>query len=172
MLSLRFALSGILHRLSRLHCRLTSRRRPRLMRGHGCTALCRRIVLCCAIPPPSKSPATWLMLLFPPALVVDPILSENRRKRSTLAPIVSNAWLSGFALHSGNFLKPLSYSSHASHTSHFVICKARSTMPRTALQPAKREAHFPYAASTIGLAVHFQLALRMSMPFSVATPLR
>ena len=29
-----------------------------------------------------------------------------------------------------------------------------------------------YAASTIGLAVHFQLALRMRMPFSVATPLR
>jgi len=60
------------------------------------------------------------MLLFPPALVVDPILSENRRKRSTLAPIVSNAWLSGLALHYGNFLKP------SSHTSHFAICKCEA----------------------------------------------
>ena len=61
------------------------------------------------------------MLLSPPALVVDPILSENRRKRSTLAPIVSNGWLSGFALHYGNFLKPLSYASYASYTSCFAI---------------------------------------------------
>ena len=65
------------------------------------------------------------MLLSPTALVVDPILSENRRKRSTLAPIVSNAWLSGFALRFGNFLKPLSCASYASYTSHFAIASAK-----------------------------------------------
>ena len=36
---IRLALSGMLHRLPRLHCRLASRRRPRLMRGHCRTAL-------------------------------------------------------------------------------------------------------------------------------------
>ena len=45
---------------------------------------------------------------------------------------MSNAWLSGLALHYGNFLKPLSYASHASHTSHLAISKARSPMPRPA----------------------------------------
>ena len=130
----------MLLRLPRLHCHLASRRRPRLMRGHGCTAPCRRIVLCYAIPPSSKSPATWLMLLSPPALVVDPILSENRRKRSTLAPIVSNDWPSGLALHYGNFLKPLSY---ASCTSYFAIGKARSSVKwGCALRVVKRRPLF------------------------------
>ena len=36
---IRLALSGMLRRLPRLHCRLASRRRPRFMRGHCRTAL-------------------------------------------------------------------------------------------------------------------------------------
>ena len=37
----------------------------------------------------------------------------------------------------------MSHASRESHTSHFAICKARSTKPRTALQPASREAQSP-----------------------------
>ena len=52
-------------------------------------------------------------------------------------------------------------------------CPTRHTRPTRPTSPsAKREALSPYAASTIGLAVHFQLALRMRMPFSVVIPLR
>ncbi len=52
-------------------------------------------------------------------------------------------------------------------------CPTRHTRRTRPTSPsAKREALSPYAASTIGLAVHFQLALRIRMPFSVAMPLR
>ena len=47
---IRLALSGMLRCLPRLHCRLASRRRPRLMRGHCCTALSNKSLKgrCCA----------------------------------------------------------------------------------------------------------------------------
>ena len=53
------------------------------------------------------------MLLVLPALVVEPILSENRRKRFSLAPIGCNTCPSGYSLHS---LKCLRNHSHSDFT--------------------------------------------------------
>ena len=101
------------------------------------------------------------MLLSPPALVVDPILSENRRKRSTLAPIVSNVSLkakpcpSHMAKSCAKLRKPIS-------RNH---CPTRRTRPtRPTLLSAKREAQ--------SLALHCSLQSAKLCEMGLCAPCR
>ena len=87
------------------------------------------------------------------------------------AKLLADAWLNSCAKLSKQISRnhcPTRHTRPTRPTSPFAKCEAQGL----ALLSAKREALSTYAASTIGLAVHFQLALRMRMPFSVATPLR